>query len=84
MNCLFYRLLAHAAASAYFEIGSFPDSEMKRALRKLERRQLVSGEDGGRRKVKKKKVSTYVSRAKSEYFSWSFSLQNLLNDFRVS
>ena len=48
-----FRLLAHAPA--YYELSSFPDGGMKRALQNLERRRLVSGEDGGR-KVKKQKV----------------------------
>jgi hypothetical protein len=39
-----FRLFAHAPA--YYELGSFPNSGMKRALQNLERRQLVSGKDG--------------------------------------
>ena len=46
------RLFAHA--SAYYELGSFPDSGMKRALQKQQNfKQRRPGEDGGR-KVKKK------------------------------
>ena len=50
----FFRLLAHA--SSYYDLGSFPDSGMNRALEKLKRRDLFSGEDGGRKVKKKKKV----------------------------
>jgi len=46
-----FRLLEHA--SAYYELGSFPDSEMKRTLQNLERRRP---EDGGRKVKKQKKV----------------------------
>jgi hypothetical protein len=46
-----FRLLEHA--SAYYELGSFPDSGMKRALQNLERRRP---EDGGRKVKKQKKV----------------------------
>ena len=67
LQCLMpFRLLEHA--SSYYELGSFPDSGMKRALQNLERRRLVSGEDGGR-KIKKQKVPAWFPKPSSFFDS---------------
>ena len=55
-QCLISSTLEHT--SAYYELSSFPDSGMKRALQNLIRRRPVRGEEGGR-KVKKNKLAWF-------------------------
>ena len=60
-QCLMsFRLLEHAPA--YYELGSFPDSEMKRALQNLERRRP---EDSGRKVKKQKKILAWFPKPSS-------------------